>query len=163
MIIAVIPLRYAATWWSQAECSCSVLVSRNAEAIIALRRTSDNELIVSTFRIGVPGLLDSSASNYALKTLGVRVHISNPTLSSAVVPPILRVCVAVGVFSKIVSPLREFVPAAHNWFLSSLSVSYSASVSNDVYLNIKRQCMVSFHFRARVVRSDIRVSEKREV
>ena len=107
--------------------------------------------------------MDSSASNYAIKRLGVRVHVSNPTLSSAVVPPILRVCVAVGVFSNIVSPLRDFVPTPHNSLLSSLSVSCSASVSNGAYLNITRQWLVSFHSRARVVRSDIRLSERREV
>ena len=106
-------------------------------------------------------MLDSSASNYAIKTLGVRVHISNPTLSSAVVPPILRVCVAVGVFSKSVSPLRHFVPTAHNWLLSSLSVSHSASVSDGAYLNSTRQWMVSFYFRARVVRSDNREFRKK--
>ena len=105
-------------------------------------------------------MLDSSASNYAIKRLGVRVHISNPTLSSAVLPPILRVCVAVGVISKIVSPLRDFVPTGHNWLLSSLSVSYSASFSNGAYLNSTRQWIVSFYFRARVVRSDNREFRK---
>ena len=134
---------------------------RNAEAIIGLRGTSENELSLSTFRIGVPGLLYSSALNYAIKRLGVRVHVSNPTLSSAVVPPILRVCVAVGVFSNIVSPLRDFVPTAHNWLHSSLSVSYSASVSDGAYLNSTRQWMVSFYFRARVVRSDNREFRKK--
>ena len=139
------------------------MVSLNAEVIIGLRETCENELTFPTFRIGVPGLLYSSASNYAISRFGVRVHTPSPTLSAAVVLLVLRVCVAVGVFSKIVSPIRDVVPTAHNCLLSSLSVSYSAYVSNDAYLNITRQWMVSFHFRAKVVRADIGVSEKREV
>ena len=133
---------------SKAECSCSVLVSRNAEVIIGSRKTYENELTFSTFRIRVPGLLYSNASNYATSRFGVRVHIPSPTLSAAVVPLVLRLCVAVGVFSKIVSPICDIVPTAHNCLLSSLCVSYNASVSNDAYLNITRQWMVSFHFRA---------------
>ena len=91
---------------SKAECSCSVLVSRNAEAIIGLRGTSENELILSTFRIGVPGSLYSSASNYAIKRLGVRVLISNPTLVCCCTSYSTGVCGCLGILEDRFPPSR---------------------------------------------------------
>ena len=86
---------------------------------------------------------------YAIENQAICVHNPNPTLSYAVCTPPL--CVAVGVFSKIVRPHSRFRTHSPRLLAGYVSITYSAPCFPQPVAKHNKTVIISIDFRSRVL------------